>query len=66
MKIVVNGAAADVKEGMTVKTFLEEKGINPNIVACELNLKIIRRNELSDTFLKDGDQLEILRMIGGG
>ena len=45
---------------------LKEKGINFNVVACELNLKIVRRERLNETVLTDGDELEILQMIGGG
>lgn len=66
MQIQVNGKNEDVKPGSTVKSFLLEKDINPNIVACELNLEIIRRAELDKKTLKEGDILEIIRMIGGG
>ncbi|HEY5648936.1 MAG TPA: sulfur carrier protein ThiS [Nitrospiria bacterium] len=32
----------------------------------ELNLKIIDRKDFSRTVLKEGDQLEIIRFVGGG
>ncbi|MFN0118677.1 MAG: sulfur carrier protein ThiS [Elusimicrobiota bacterium] len=66
MKIEVNGQIENVKDGISIKEFLETKGINFNVVACELNLEIIKRAKLGETFLKAGDKLEILRMIGGG
>jgi sulfur carrier protein len=66
MRVTVNGKAEDVKSGSTVRSLLEEKGINPNVVACELNLKIVRRAHLGETALNDGDELEIIQMIGGG
>lgn len=50
----------------TIGELLIQKGINPNLVACELNLEIIRRARLNETKLKDGDVLEILQMVGGG
>ena len=40
--------------------------IQPELVACELNLKIIRRAQYAETLLKEGDELEILQMISGG
>lgn len=64
--LVVNGKTEKINGPISLKSFLELKKINSNVVACELNLTIIRRAFLGDTFLKDGDQLEILQMIGGG
>jgi thiamine biosynthesis protein ThiS len=66
MKVQVNGKPEEISEGTTVKAFLDARGINPNVVACELNLDIVRRAKLADVVLKEGDSLEILQMIGGG
>ena len=66
IKIQVNGREEEVTSGTTVKTLLEAKGINPNVVACELNLAILRRQALGATILNEGDTLEIIQMIGGG
>lgn len=66
MNIVLNGQKETLDEGISVKDLLIKKNINANTVACELNLKIIKRAQLDHVILKDGDQLEILRMIGGG
>ena len=56
----------EVKEKIDLKQFLESKSINPNVVACELNLQVTRRKDLGSTELKNGDTLEVIRMIGGG
>jgi len=66
MQVQVNGQKESLENGVSVKRFLISKNINPNRVACELNLKIIRRSQLDDVILKEGDQLEIIRMMGGG
>lgn len=66
MRISLNGKPADVEAGITIKKLLDTKGINPNVVACELNLKIIRRANLENTRLNEGDTLEVIQMIGGG
>lgn len=66
MKIIFNGQPEEVNTRMILKQFLELKGINPNIVACELNLNVIRRKDLDKTELREGDTLEVIRMIGGG
>lgn len=66
MKIQINGKTEEITDGLTVKKLLDFKGINHNVVACELNQKILRRANLQETPLKDGDVLEIIQMIGGG
>ncbi len=66
VNIVINGKNEKIGEGISVRGLLELKGININLVACELNLKIIRRAELSKYNLKEGDHLEIIQMMGGG
>jgi len=66
ISLTINGKEEKVVEGSSIKTLLEGKGINPNVVACELNLTIIKRAFLGETILKEGDQLEIIQMIGGG
>ncbi len=66
MNVLVNGKPEPVSEGTTLRGLLEKKGVNPNVVACELNLTVVRRSLLGETVLKDGDRLEIIQMIGGG
>jgi sulfur carrier protein len=66
ISVQINGKQEHLSDGMSLKRLLEHKGISPNVVACELNMTIVRRAALAETFLKEGDQLEILHMIGGG
>lgn len=66
MKIQFNGKDEILPGPIDLKTFLENKSINPNVVACELNLQVVRRKNLAETRLKEGDILEVIRMIGGG
>ncbi|MCG3203892.1 MAG: hypothetical protein KCHDKBKB_00569 [Elusimicrobia bacterium] len=69
MKIIsvqINGKSEKISAGISVKDYLVSKGINPHVVACELNLKILKRASLSETILNEGDTLEVIQMIGGG
>lgn len=66
VRLEINGKTETVLEGLTVRALLEGRGINPNVVACELNLTVLKRSVLAETHLKDGDRLEIIQMIGGG
>lgn len=66
IEINLNGKKEKFPQDISVRSLLNHKGINPNVVACELNLKIIKRVKLDETVLKEGDTLEIIQMIGGG
>ncbi|MCB4755686.1 MAG: sulfur carrier protein ThiS [Elusimicrobia bacterium] len=66
MTIQVNGQKESIDEGMTIQSFLLSKKANPNAVACELNQQIVRRPQWDKMILKEGDSLEIIRMMGGG
>jgi thiamine biosynthesis protein ThiS len=66
LNIEVNGKKEIVDSDTTIKKLLESRNINSNLVACEINLKIIRRAQLGDVVLHEGDCLEIIQMIGGG
>ena len=66
MKVQVNGEPKDVPEGTTVTQLLEQLRIVPERVVVEVNVTILKRAEHAATVLKDGDQVEIVRFVGGG
>lgn len=66
MKLTVNGESREVPDGASIEKLIQDLGINPGRLACELNMTIIKRAEYNSTILKDGDTIEIVQMIGGG
>ncbi|OGL40065.1 MAG: thiamine biosynthesis protein ThiS [Candidatus Schekmanbacteria bacterium RIFCSPHIGHO2_02_FULL_38_11] len=66
MKIIINGKQEKAKEGITIKEFFGNLGLDSTRVAVELNKEIVRKSEYSETILKDGDTLEIVSFVGGG
>ena len=65
MRVMINGKPEEVAGG-TVLEVLKTKDVEPQMVAVELNAKILGRDELGSTPLKEGDALEILFYMGGG
>ena len=63
---MVNGEHTQLSDGMTVAALLEQLSIQPERVAVELNLTILKRAQLAATTLKGGDQVEIVQFVGGG
>jgi sulfur carrier protein len=66
MKITLNGKENEAAPGTSVQAILETLGVKLEGVAVELNQEIVTRDRRSSTILKDGDKVEIIRIIGGG
>ena len=65
-ELMVNGVTQSVPDGTTVTQLLNTLQIAPERVVVELNLAILKRAELGNTVLKDGDQVEVVHFVGGG
>jgi thiamine biosynthesis protein ThiS len=66
IRIQVNGEARAVARGTSVDAFVAELGLRPEVVAIEVNERLVRRAEREQTILKDGDHLEVVTLVGGG
>ena len=65
MQVKINGKPEDI-QGCTVLDLLKTKKIEPQMVAVEVNDKMLERDHLASTYLNDGDQVEFLFYMGGG
>lgn len=66
IRIVVNGKEKEISEATTVSGLLHELDIKPHGIAIEVNLEIVSKSKFTETLLKNGDKIEIVRMVGGG
>ena len=69
MKIKVNGEEKKIEvtqENALLSHILEFMGYKPNTIVVELNDLIVNSKKWNDVFLKDGDKLEIVSIVGGG
>lgn len=65
MRLKVNGEEIDTAAA-TLSQLLKEKKIKPERVAVEVNLKVLRRTDLEQYLLHEGDIVEIVNFVGGG
>ena len=63
--VVLNGEPRTVPPG-SVAGLLDTLGLNPAVVVVELNREILRRQDLDDTPVRDGDKIELVHFVGGG
>lgn len=66
MRVRVNGEDRELEEGVSVAALLDSMSLEVNGIAVALNMEIVRRGEYGDTQLSDGDEVEIVRAVGGG
>lgn len=66
LRIEVNGESRNVADGHSVADLLRDLALDGRLVVVELNRQIIRRNEIEDVALRDGDRVEIVHFVGGG
>ncbi len=66
MTLTVNGKRREVSDVRTVGELLLALELDPRQVVVELNETIIRRPQVDETPVREGDQVEILRFVGGG
>ncbi len=66
MRITLNGESYELDEPLSVAALLVKLSIDPRRVAIEHNLEILRRPLFDETFVHDGDRIEIVNFVGGG
>jgi thiamine biosynthesis protein ThiS len=66
IEITVNGEARLMQEGATLLILLEELGLNPKVVAAQVNDTIVPREAHATAILQTGDAVELIRFVGGG
>jgi len=52
--------------GMNLEEFLKAVGFNKALVAVGVNGKVTRKEEYPALVLKDGDEVEVFKFMGGG
>ncbi|MBJ7596463.1 MAG: sulfur carrier protein ThiS [Candidatus Dormibacteraeota bacterium] len=62
----VNGKPVELAEPTPLLYYVQTLGVDPRGIAVEVNGEILQRDGYSACTLQDGDQVEIVRMVGGG
>ena len=62
----INGQPRQVQGPCSVTELLDQLGIELRLVAVAVNGLVVPRAEHGKTILSDGDEVEIVRAVGGG
>ena len=64
--IIVNGKKEQVEGDTSLFSYVCSRDLDPKTVVVEHNASIVPTDNLNLIVLKENDQLEILRFVGGG
>lgn len=64
--VTINGRRFDLEGPTRLVDYLESRGLTGRRLAVAVNGTVLRKEELEDVTLSDGDRLEIVRPVGGG
>ncbi|MFO7751892.1 MAG: sulfur carrier protein ThiS [Desulfobacteraceae bacterium] len=65
MELFVNGESLKT-ECSNLEQLISSLGFSPDSVVAEVNLKIVKKENLAGTRLKEGDRIELVNFVGGG
>jgi sulfur carrier protein len=64
--VTVNGRKLEIEGPTRLVDFLQARGLAGGRIAVAVNGTVLRRDEFESVVLADGDQLEVVRPVGGG
>lgn len=66
MNLKINGKDISTGAQKTLEELISEKGLHPEKIVVEHNLRIVPREEWPKTALNNNDTVEIVSFVGGG
>jgi sulfur carrier protein len=66
MRLIINGEERQLPQEAALPDFLKDFGLDERKIAVAHNGTVLFREDWATITLRDGDRLEIVRMIGGG
>ena len=62
----VNNSDHPFRDGLTIKSLMDEKGFVFHRIIVKLNGKVLEEANYADTALKDGDDVQAIHVFAGG
>ena len=66
MRVKINGENADLEASMNLESLLKHYRLKTEMVVIELNRKVPAKGDYAGTLLREGDEIEIIKFLGGG
>lgn len=66
IRVTVNGKRREIEREMSLPEFLVSFDVDPRLVAVAINGDVVARDAYASTSVRAGDEIEVVRMVGGG
>jgi len=66
IRCIVNGKDENIPADTSIKKYLDSLGVNPALVAVEINDNVVERKDFEKTIIQSNDRVEYLFFMGGG
>ncbi len=66
IQIKVNGESVEIESTMSVQQLLNTVDVPPNYLAVEVNADVVPREDYASTMVNEGDDVEVVTLVGGG
>jgi thiamine biosynthesis protein ThiS len=66
IRLRINGRDVELPAPTPLLEYVAQLGVDPRAVAIEINGRILERADFATTTLEAGDEVELVRMVGGG
>ena len=66
MRLTINGENREFPEGSTLLAIMDELRITDKVMACAVNMEIVKKESWESYVPKEDDKIEMLHFVGGG
>ncbi len=66
MRLIINGETLQFPEASTLLNIMESLKITDKVMACAVNMEIVKKEAWESYTPQDGDKIEMLHFVGGG
>jgi thiamine biosynthesis protein ThiS len=66
LTVTLNGEPRQLAAPLSLEGLLQQLGLDPRTVVVEHNRRIVRRAQLAETAVSQGDAIEVVHFVGGG
>ena len=66
MKLIINGETKEIEGNSSLQKIITDLEIEDKVMAAAINMDIVKKDDWSNNYPKDGDKLELLQFVGGG
>ena len=66
MNLIINGEEKVFSANMCIKEIMQDLKIEDKVMACAVNMDIVKKEDWNTYIPKDEDKIELLQFVGGG